>query len=452
MSGRKRTYVSVPDDELRALRESQARLATVRRDMPKVVDGVRAQVRTEFNERLSSVDERQRRFESQISGLSDQVRSVETNAQRRLEQRDEQLRAGFERDLSAVRSDFASQVDSALAEERTARERDMSALTEKVDKYNASVQEERAAAEAVAREWLEGAQTLRAFIDTELAHERFAPGRLAALTSQLAGVETNANAGMWQAAVVGAQDVHRELSDLRTTVELLERDHVSLHAHAHQQLLIARSRADANATLPLSSGTTATDSDVGFVDFWTDGQNAVLVAEIAELLRKVEADELDSDELRALLNDDVPRLMDQIDTLVGLATHAEISSQLRANIAERVVDVLAHNGFDVTITGGYEQGDQRREFLAQADHEDGSRVVASVRPTDDGRAELSIHSFDEDTGDEETRLHRAYALREQLQADGLELGAFEPEGGPDPAVRDVPSRVQPPRTTTRSEG
>src|SRR3712207_8906846 len=81
MSGKKRTYVSVADDELRQLRQAQSRLQDVRRDLPKVLDGVRKQVRSEFNERMVAVDERQRRFDTTISGLSRQVQSVESRSE-----------------------------------------------------------------------------------------------------------------------------------------------------------------------------------------------------------------------------------------------------------------------------------------------------------------------------------------------------------------------------------
>ena len=145
-----------------------------------------------------------------------------------------------------------------------------------------------------------------------------------------------------------------------------------------------------------------------------------------------------------MLTDVVPRLADRLDELVTVATTTEINSQLRASIADLVVDVLAGNGYDIEIDGGYEGSDQRHGFVAKADHADGSRVVVTVAPTDDGRAELNVHSFDEDTGDEETRMHRAEVVRTQLREEGLEMGPLtEAPGGPDPRVRDVAAVVAP---------
>lgn len=450
MSGKKRTYVRVADDELRRLRQAQSRLQDVRRDLPTVLDGVRKQVRTEFDQRLSGVNERQRRFDSAISGLGDEVRSVERNAQHRLEEHSRRVRAEFDREISTVREDVSTQlavharvVDQALAEERAARQHDMEVVAGQLQELEQSVRGDRERAEAVARQWLEGAETLHAFIDSELSHRRFAPGRLETLTRQLADAQSHADAGMWQAAAVAAQSAHRDLSELRSTLELQQREHMALNALAREQLLVLRQKAAANSSLPLSQGTEPPADAVGFVDYWTHGQNAAVTTEIAERLSAVEADELDGDALRAMLSDDAPRLATRLDELVEAATEAEISSQLRASIADRVVDVLAANGYDIEIDGGYEESDQRRGFLAQADHADGSRVVVTVVPMDDGPAELSVHSFDEDTGDDETRRHRADALREQLRAEGLEMDPLvEAAGGPDQRVRDVTSLVQ----------
>ena len=459
MSGKKRTYVSIADDELRRLRQAQSRLQEVRKDLPTLLAGVRKEARADVDRRMSEVDARQRRFDSAISGLGEQVRGVERDAQRRLDEQSHRLRAQFDRDISVTRAQFghdlgavraevsaklaaqASAVDAALAHESEVRRREHAAVVGQIERLEQDVRADRQRAEHAARQWLSDAETLRAFIDTEQAHQRFAPGRLAALSRQLDDARTNAGAGMWQAAAVAAQTAFRDLSDLRNTVELLAQQHIALNAEARTQLLVLAEQAAANAALEPSEGT---DSDgVGFVDYWTDGQNAAVTREIGERLRAVEADELDGQALRAVLTDEAPGFAARLDELVECATEHEIASQLRASIADRVVDVLAGNGYDIEIDGGYEASDQRRGFLAKADHADGSRVVVTVVPTDDGRAELTLHSFDQDTGDDETRWHRADTLRDQLEAEGLEMGKLrEAPGGPEARVHDVPALVR----------
>lgn len=74
----------------------------------------------------------------------------------------------------------------------------------------------------------------------------------------------------------------------------------------------------------------------------------------------------------------------RLDALVEAATAAEIGSQLRASIADRVVEVLAGNGYVSAIDGGYEGSDQRCGFIAKAYHPDGSRIVVTVLPVEEG--------------------------------------------------------------------
>jgi hypothetical protein len=458
MSGRKVSYVSVASDELQELKKAQSRLQMVRKDLPKLLNGVQSQVRGEFERRFAEFDARQQRFDTAVENLGAEVRVVEASSQRRLNEQARWMRKALDHDISLVRDEMSARLNEqtdrlhrAVAEESVARRRDMSMVAKQLHGLEDTVRAERKRAEKVAKQWLSGAEVLRGFIERELAHQRFAPGRLDALSQELADAENNGQAGLWQAAAVAAQTAHRQLSELRSTLELQEREHLALNAQAHEQILVLRGHAEANALLPLSEGTPAPKDGSSFVDYWTRGQHRVVAGEISELVRKVEADELDREQLSAALREDIPRLRTELDTLVEAATAAEIGSQLRASIADRVVEVLAGNGYDCAIDGGYEGSDQRCGFLAKADHPDGSRIVVTVLPVNDkGTAELSVHSFDEDTADDETRLRRAQALAEQLREEGLQLTPLvEVRGGPDPRMHDVPGLLagQPGRVT-----
>ncbi|MEZ4524906.1 MAG: hypothetical protein R2941_03185 [Desulfobacterales bacterium] len=63
MSGEKRTYVSVEEQELPRLREQESRLRTVNRDLPERLNAIRAEAQREMQSRFAPMEARQQRQE-----------------------------------------------------------------------------------------------------------------------------------------------------------------------------------------------------------------------------------------------------------------------------------------------------------------------------------------------------------------------------------------------------
>ena len=69
MSGEKRKYVSVEEQELRRLREQESRLRSVQNDLPERLNAVREQARQEFQQRLAPLENRARQQEQETQKL-----------------------------------------------------------------------------------------------------------------------------------------------------------------------------------------------------------------------------------------------------------------------------------------------------------------------------------------------------------------------------------------------
>ena len=456
MSGRKVTYVSIEETEARKMREAQARLTQVRADLPKLLDKVRADTRKEADKRIREVRDRQERYEAAVNRLSADIREVETAARRRTEENARRLRSEMAAELAAAEqrhtADLAEhdrqlrqaveqseqRTRSAIAAESALREQVTQQLASSIAQVGQDVAAQRERELAAARQWLADATVLRDFIDGELAHERLAPGRLHRLDQDLRLAAANADSGLSQAAVAQAQAAYAGLSELRATVELREQEWSELRGQARERMLLLR-----GVVAAVANPAGADDEGVD-VDFWTRGQYKALEQEVAEAVEFTERDGRDApgpEELRRLLEVEAPRLQAEHERLVDTAASAANNSQLRANIADRVVQTLAVAGYNRDVDGGYEGEDYRGGFVARTRHEDGSEVLITVLPVDErGTAELAIHSVDSGIGSEAERLSRASALVGQLRATGLTVSdpaEAQPSTQLD-ALRDIP--------------
>ncbi|WP_240868182.1 hypothetical protein [Cylindrospermopsis raciborskii] len=86
MSGEKRRYVSVEDQELRRLREQESRLRTLQQDLPERLNRVREEAKQEFQQRLAPLEARTKKQEQESKQLRSTLASLEQNTQQRLKQ------------------------------------------------------------------------------------------------------------------------------------------------------------------------------------------------------------------------------------------------------------------------------------------------------------------------------------------------------------------------------
>jgi hypothetical protein len=438
MSGAKR--ISVDEAEWRRLRQAAERLRDVRRDLPGLLEGVRRETRRALDGHVSAIQDRQRAFEATVNQMSTELRDLERDSNRRLDQHAGQMRAALTEATGQLREEtmrLVAEQDERLAAERRERRRQFAELRQGLDEV---VKDARRAAE-VADQWLHGARQLHDTIRDTLPHERFAPGELDSLRGRLSLAERNARDGMAQAAVAGAQEAYAGLSELRASLELRDREWRIAQQAARESLLLLKGMVDGNAMRKgIDSAGQEIDVDLD-VDYWTAGKLTALRQEVEALQRRVtdQGSPLGTDELLRIAGEDAPRLERALQDVVQEAGTAQLASQLRVNIADLVVQTLVGNGYEPQ-GGTYEGEDQRGAFAAKVRHGDGSEIVVLVTPADGDPpgAELRIESFDMATGSEAVRLRRAQALAAQLRENGLAVG--EPERAqelPDERVRDI---------------
>lgn len=362
MSGEKRTYVSVPADELRRLRERESRLRRLQSDLPERLEAIRRQAGQEMASRLAPVE-------------------------RRIQQQERETQ------------DMKGQLAAILAEAREKKQ--------------------------VARKFFGDLTGILAEVN-DLPHSRFAPGRLEAIGRQVNDAQRNYEQNMPEASLSTAQQAFWELSDLRDEVLRKQREFILVYQEALQEARLLLEEARANRKYQLELGEGAGREILALeVDYWTHGELTAFETEIRVLERELLNGEktLTSEQVKESLAR-IEAMKPMLSEIVERAQQNILASQLRVNMAGVIVKVLAEQGF-VLQDAVYEGDDMRNAYIAKVQNIAGSEVVTVISPVADdvGKNAVSVHSYDETFVDETTLKQRAQEITAVLNQEGLEAEA-----------------------------
>lgn len=461
MSGRKQ--VTVDSADYRRLQMAEGQLRSMQQNLPEVLNRLMRDNEAELRQRLEPLERRQREYQQTTQRMRDEVRQVESHMAQRLEEQQRTLRQHIAetarrmhdevehlrhetRDLLAQQADQLTQL---IDQERQTRETQIRAIHQRLDA-------EQHHKDTLARSWIETAQILHDFIDSHYAHQQFAPDQLARLARMIAQAESNLAQGVAEAAVTMAQQAYGSLSDLRLELERLEREWQVWRVRSLEAAREILALAQRNRTCP-ALDLQGNQLDIMIeVDYWTAGQLSTLEAELDQVIAQI-ADAttpLTTSALRQIAEATLPALHERLEQTIAQARDAVISSQLRTNIADAVVQTFEEQGFQLQ-DDTYEGEDQRHGFVAQVAHLDGSKVTVVVTPDGTGQNTLSINSYDAQQRAEYELRTRAEAIARSLEQRGLQAGAITSVGDqPDPAyarIEEVRERqpVQQPARRTR---
>jgi hypothetical protein len=452
MSGVKR--ITVDEQQWGRAQQAAERLRQVNRDLPGMIEALRREQQAAADRVAARLTARQDSFDRALSGLSERAKRIEAQASQRLRAQAARLRQVNEdserdrREARAAMEDQEQRFQRGLAREREAREGQVRELRDTVAALGADRDQAVALAAALAAD----ARQVATAIAAELPHERYAPGRLAELTSRLGIAEDNLGARLGEAALVQAQEAYLQLSELRAEVELRDSEWQDAWLDADRAVTMLREQIRVNATPPALDETgTAIAGFTLDVDYWSEGELSRLEQTVAGIAATVADQDAAASvaQLRHIVEHAAPDLDQALTGVVAQAQARQLASQVRANVAEIVVNALEDSTGYTWEEGQaiYANGDQRRAFYSKLRHLDDSEIVIEVAPDGDGEScVLRIISYDAGVPDDEERVRRAHAVADVLREHGLQAGLPAADGQEaDPRLTDFEALRRPSR-------
>jgi hypothetical protein len=452
MSGKKRRYVRVEDQELRRLREQDSRLRSVQRDLPERLNAIREEARRELQQRLETFEQRAQRQEKEAKELKSTLAIIELETHRRLQQQRKELQKTIREQQQTFQSELKSlgdamsegfeQQQSMILQITSEQRQEYVALNESLDqKFTQWMSEERQAREQLqlqieqekqdktkqAQHWLDDTETIWQQIDRDYQHKRFAPGELDKLKDELQIAHVNLRNGLAEAAIGKTQETYLKLRELRNKLAQKEQEWLLLYNAALEDLrsLIAQVQANRKYEVEVGQGHKA-EKFVLEVDFWTNGSLGQYEQELQQIetcLREGESS-LTTEQISQIAQQ-IADLQPRLGDIVQKAQEEILSSQMRVEIADQVAEALKHMGYiliDPERDSLYEGEDYRNSYVLKLQNGVGGEVVTVISPTQEfGKNQVCINSFGKILRDPVAQRQNADAVNKTLKAEGIEV-------------------------------
>ena len=248
-------------------------------------------------------------------------------------------------------------------------------------------------------------------------HRRFAPGELNKIRRNVQAAK-NLTHGAEQAAIANAQKEYFEFVDLREKVIHQEQEYNLYHQATLEAARSLFENIRANRQVEL-------EDNAGFieVDYWTRGEYLALENKVNDIIHKLDSkrEQLTLAEVKAEL-EIIHQFEKEKEQKIEEALQRVLSSQLRAEMADRIAEALQKESFTL-IEKGYEQQDQRRIYILKLENHAGTEVVAAIVPDEKTNTNtLSLNTKDSRIFNESLTTARFNDIKETLQSYGLEVG------------------------------
>lgn len=472
MSGEKRRYIRVDETELRRLREQESRLRSVQQDLPDRLNAVAQQTRQEMQQRLRYLAEREEKQAEQTRQLRSYLQNLETNIHQYLQQqrkqftsalqavqlRQEQAIARQKHDLQlAMHLGFEQQRQEYLRLTKKQRQeyqqlfiqgvKGQLQLQQQIDRLVQDIQNIHKSQEhknQIAQDLLADVREIWLAIERDYQHQRFAPGALEKLQRSLELAKNNIAAGVSEAAIATTQKTYLDLVDLRLEIEQKEQEWLLLYNAALQDIrsLIAEVQANRECTIEIGSDEDAEAFKLE-VDYWSAGALTAYEQKLAAIETQLTTNESSlTTEVLQELAAKIETLQPQLGNIVEQAKLAILSSQLRAEIGDRVVEALSALGYslvDPQADSGYAAEDPRQAYAVKVKNIAGDEVVTVISPAGDfGVNSISINTFSPTFLDEKATQQNSQAIFELLDQEGVrQCGELVCNPEPKPEYREL---------------
>ena len=377
------------------------------------------------------MEQRQSDFQQALKKADSSIREFEAETNQRLIAQQKELVSRLDaqagslyQDLASLQSNLQDQMAEMIEYERQARQDQFNRLEEDIEKIGDHHNRMR----DLAFSWLGSTLKIDEFIASEYPHEFFAPGRLQQLSREIILASQNMGQGANEAGLAQVQQAYFDLSDFRLELERLETEW-----RLWQQAVLDGIR-HLYACLQNNISATAVDMagkelEVTIdVNAWTGGGLDDISSGLNDLGELVQSGfpSVDTATLQHIARSVLPAYQQQIEQTVEAARLTALSSQVRINIADLVVQALEDQGY-VLQDASYGEGNPTSEYRAALQSLDGCEVEILVSPVDNlpVNNELSIISHDREQKSEHELRQRAREVAKSLQHYGLNVGNFQ---------------------------
>jgi len=430
MSGHKRATISVQQVDPRRLEEAAARLQAVEKDFQDIRQKINHLHHEQLQTGIQQLQDRQEHFNHALGYLDEHLQSIEYHTSQTLLDKTAQFNAS----LAAVETDLWENTSGMLEQQakliQAVLDESMIAQQDQFRRMRNSIARSRRDEnykQHLALQAFETACTMINSVDATYDHNRYLPGVIPQIYQDLEIAHQNLENGFFEAVLLASQQAYQRCSAARLEIE---------NILLQKQLAMAATTAQAeefSAQLNYARQVHAVDLDGNPLDetmdveYWSWGAWRDMVKECQRYINllKRSQDELELEQI-AQIRQQLESQEHQLPQLISQARQNILSSQVRYNLAECIVQALQEQGFFL-VESQYQGQDQRQPYQTVLKDYAGSEIIVQLAPQPDCPILHTIDLISEDAGirtQHELR-QRASALKNALQAYGLDISNFK---------------------------
>jgi len=433
MSGYKRTTVSINPLEYKRLHEAEIKLRFMEKDLPELMSEFEEDKTAGLQEDFSHLERRQNDFLNLIAGLDEQIRGIEAHTNQCLIDQQNELWDSLQ---SVLADNYQNTSNELFKTTQTYNDQ----FTTELENHNQVISELNQSLRDLSNRQLEktlfvqgkiaAAQKIFDFISGHYDSQFIKPGEFESLIARLDQSQQSLEQGLEEAALIDAQEVYSHSSELRIELEKRQSEWEILFSTAQQQtyqLYNLATHSNPCQALDIEGNELPIQIDV---DFWTSGALNKLISQIQTNLEQFDQNKvhLSTPDLKLYLQETLQETRIALENLVYQARLSVLSSQLRINIADVVVQALASQGFEIQEYL-YSNDDMRKSFCVRLRNLEGSEVIVKISPIqgEPGQNDLHLHSLDAAQRTEHELRQRAFEISQALRQYGLIVGTSQSE-------------------------
>ena len=376
------------------------------------------------NERAANLE---RTLNQEINGLNEEMRQMAREQNRRFSEQANEFNSKIQKQAADFNGKLENQkreLQSSINEVSQQAEKNRQVLQNQINVISSKIEAKEKNAKKLAEFWISQTQ---AYINDikQYRHEMFTPGQLERLEGKLKQMLSDINNGMYEAAISTARGLFNDAVDLKEAVLNAETEWLYYHGLFQKVLADTEANLDYRKSMQFTFATEDGNETVDAnINYWTENALDLIEEKFAQIKQKAsKPNEISIDKLKEM-TEALGHINDEMEITEAKAKEALISSQFRAEIASKLVEVLKKQCWECKEDDiAYEGGDYNEKVHVKLSDIKGNEIVAVITPDGNmaNNVELNFFNIDNDEGFRQTQLE---SLQKSLKEGGdLEIGA-----------------------------
>lgn len=435
MSGEKRSFLQIIRDSFNSIRNQVYSASQHRQRLQDELNRARVERTSHIQSLQTQMDQRSIKYDAAINSLESNMRSMAEQHHNAIKRQRQEFIAVQERQRnelleeiakSDLRSDLKIEDLRNWTEESMIRQRneylqiakgqqkEISQIKTEIAAINQREHVRRDRAEAYIRDL----KKMIDVVDQNIPHQKFAPGKLDKIRRELSAAEVQLAEDLPPAVVATVQQAHFHLMDLEEEVLQMESEFNIKYTEALNFVSGLLKSVRQNRFIKLEE-----DGIKQEADYWTNNRYSELEKEV-ETIKKVlieNKDEMSKKDVEDIFEKlfEYPKKQEK---LLEEAIDRIVSSQVRAEMGDSVINALKEHGFEIIENEiGYAKNDQRNPYLIKLENAAGTEVVTVISPSEETHQNiLSVNTYGAIHNEEAEQL-RNQAILAAFQKGGIEM-------------------------------